>query len=143
VHNSRRHSIEECRKIKKLIEQFREQVKQQPRQEGAPSHQREGKQKVNPEAKKEEEMEFQNTKRALKAVYGHSKSDSSTDERRKTLHIMYGGSWDIMSWHVIKTLRRAVPAAAPAPRAAPHHKWMETSIGFDASDCPKNMTGAG
>jgi hypothetical protein len=24
-----------------------------------------------------------------------------------------------------------------------HHKWMETSISFDAYDCPKNMAGAG
>jgi hypothetical protein len=28
VHNSRHHSIEECREIKKLMEQFREQQKQ-------------------------------------------------------------------------------------------------------------------
>jgi hypothetical protein len=32
---------------------------------------------------------------------------------------------------------------APAPSVVPHHKWMETLIGFDASDCPKNMVGAG
>jgi hypothetical protein len=25
----------------------------------------------------------------------------------------------------------------------PHHKCMETSIGFDSSYCPKNMVGAG
>jgi hypothetical protein len=31
----------------------------------------------------------------------------------------------------------------PAPRAAPHHMWMETSISFDASDCPKSMVGVG
>jgi hypothetical protein len=28
------------------------------------------------------------------------------------------------------------------PQAVPHHKWMETSIAFDASHCPKNMSGA-
>jgi hypothetical protein len=28
-------------------------------------------------------------------------------------------------------------------KAAPHHKWMETSISLDASDWPKNMAGAG
>jgi hypothetical protein len=55
---------------------------------------------------------------------------------------MYDGSWDIRSRPVVKTLHRAVAAAAPTPRVAPHHKWMETSIGFDASDCPKNMAGA-
>jgi hypothetical protein len=40
-------------------------------------------------------------------------------------------------------LRRAVAAAAPAPRAAPHRKWMETSIRFNTSNCPKNMAGTG
>jgi hypothetical protein len=25
----------------------------------------------------------------------------------------------------------------------PHYKWMETSIVFDASNCPRNMSGAG
>jgi hypothetical protein len=90
-------------------------------------------------------MAFQDTKRVLKAVYGHSHSDSdsSTDEHRKQLNVMYGGSWDIMSRRVIKTLCQIVTAATPAPRVAPHHKWMETSISFDASDWPKNMAGAG
>jgi hypothetical protein len=27
--------------------------------------------------------------------------------------------------------------------ATPHHKWMETLIGFDATDCPKSMAGVG
>jgi hypothetical protein len=39
-------------------------------------------------------------------------------------------------------LRRAVAATAPMLRGAPHNKWMETWIVFDASDCPKNMAGA-
>jgi hypothetical protein len=56
---------------------------------------------------------------------------------------MYGGSWDITSRRVIKTLRRSMAEAAPVPRAAPHHKWMEMLIVFDSSDCPKNMAGAG
>jgi hypothetical protein len=47
------------------------------------------------------------------------------------------------SRHVIKMLHRTVAAVAPVPRAAPHHKWMEMSIGFNTSDCPKNMAGAG
>jgi hypothetical protein len=41
------HSIEECREIKKLVEQYREQLKQQ-RGDGMPSCQWEGKQKANP-----------------------------------------------------------------------------------------------
>jgi hypothetical protein len=37
-------------------------------------------------------MEFQDAKRALKAFYGHTNSDSSTDDHRKQLYVMYGGS---------------------------------------------------
>jgi hypothetical protein len=88
-------------------------------------------------------MLFQDAKRVLKAVYNHSDNDSSADERCKQLHVIYGGSWDITSRRVIKALRHVVLVAAPAPRAVPHQKWMETSTGFDVSDCPKNMAGAG
>jgi hypothetical protein len=88
-------------------------------------------------------MGFQKAKRDLKAVYGHSNSDSSDNERRKTLYVMFGGSWDITSYRIIKNLRREVVAAAPAPKAAPRHRWMETSISFDASDCPKSMAEVG
>jgi hypothetical protein len=79
-------------------------------------------------------MAFQDIKRVFKAVYGHSDSESSTDKHYKQLHVMFGGSWDITSRCIIKTLHRAVEAA--------HHKWMEMSISFDAPDCPKNMVGA-
>jgi hypothetical protein len=51
---------------------------------------------------KEEKMEYQDAKRTLKAVYDHS--NSSTDEHHKVLHVMFGGSWDITSRRVIKTL---------------------------------------
>jgi hypothetical protein len=44
---------------------------------------------------------------------------------------------------VLGTLRREIAAVAPTPKATPHLKWMETPIGFDASDCPKSMAGAG
>jgi hypothetical protein len=42
MHNSTRHTVLECREIKKLAKQFREKMQQQ-RQDGAPSRQREGK----------------------------------------------------------------------------------------------------
>jgi hypothetical protein len=93
--------------------------------------------------REEEELEFQDAKRVLKAVYGNSDSESSDNERRKTLHVMFRGSWDITSRRVVKTLRREIAAVASTPKAAPHLKWMETPIGFDASDCPKSMAGAG
>jgi hypothetical protein len=44
---------------------------------------------------------------------------------------------------IVKTLCWVVVAAAPAPKLAPHHKWMKTLIGFDAIDCPKNKVGVG
>jgi hypothetical protein len=143
VHNSRHHSAKECRKIKKLMEQFREQQKQQSLQDDTPPRQQDGKQEVAHEGDGEAKMEFQNAKRPIKVVYGQSDFKSSDNEHCKQLHIMYGGSWDITSWHVIKMLCWAVVATAPTSRAAPQHKWMETSITFDASDCPKNMAGAG
>jgi hypothetical protein len=55
-----------------------------------------GQTKVDPKEDKDEAMEFQNAKRVLKDIYDHSDSDSSTNKRHKALHIMYGGSWDIM-----------------------------------------------
>jgi hypothetical protein len=36
-----------------------------------------------------------------------------------------------------------VAAAALVPKPVPHHKCMEMSIGFDTSNCPKNMAGGG
>jgi hypothetical protein len=44
---------------------------------------------MDPEEDKDEEMEFQDAKRSLKAIYGHSDSESSADERRKMLHVMF------------------------------------------------------
>jgi hypothetical protein len=58
-------------------------------------------------------------------------------------YVMFGGSWDITSHHTTKNLCREVAAATPVPKAVSHHKWMETSISFDASDCSKSMVGAG
>jgi hypothetical protein len=79
----------------------------------------------------------------LKAVYGHFDSESSDNEHRKALHVIFRGSWAITSRRIIKTLRREIAAGAPAPKAAPDRKWVETPIRFDASNCPKSMAGAG
>jgi hypothetical protein len=123
------------------MEQFCEKMQQQ-HLDGAPSRQWVGKQKVDSQEEKDAEMEFQDAKRALKAVYGHSDSESSDNECHKMLHVMFRGSWAITSRRVVKTLRREVAAVAPAPKAAPHRKWVETPIGFNSSDCPKSMVGA-
>jgi hypothetical protein len=92
--------------------------------------------------KRDEEMAFQNAKREMKVIYGHSENESSDNEWRETLHVMFGGSWCITSRCIIKTLRREVATDAPPPKTAPHRKWMVTSIIFDASNCPKSMAGA-
>jgi hypothetical protein len=84
VHNSTRHSAKEYQEIKKLTEQYREQLKQQ-RGNGVPSHQWEGKQKADPKEDKEDEMGFQKDKRDLKTIYDHSDSESSDNERHKTI----------------------------------------------------------
>jgi hypothetical protein len=84
---------------------------------------------------------FQKAKRGLKAVYGNSDFESSNNECSTMLYVMFGGSWDITSHRIIKNLRREV-VAAPAQKAAPHHRWMETTTSFDGSDCPKSMRGA-
>jgi hypothetical protein len=45
---------------------------------------------MDPEEDKDEEMAFQNAKREMKPVHDHS--ESSDNEHRKALHIMFGGS---------------------------------------------------
>jgi hypothetical protein len=112
-------STEECREIKKLTEQYHEQLKQQ-RGNGTPSRQREGKQKVDPEEDKEDRMGFQKAKRVHKAIYDHTDSESSNNEHHMMLYVMFRGSWDITSYRIIKNLCREVAAAEPAPKAAPH-----------------------
>jgi hypothetical protein len=88
-------------------------------------------------------MGFHKAKRDLKAIYDHSDSESSDNECRKMLYVMFEGSWDITPRRIVMNLRREVAVAALAPRVTPHHRWMETLISFDASDCPKSMIGAG
>jgi hypothetical protein len=88
-------------------------------------------------------MEFQDARRALTTVYEHSVFESSDNERRKALHIKFRGYWDITSRRIVKTLHQEIATVAPAPKAAPHSKWVETPIGFDASDCSKSMAGVG
>jgi hypothetical protein len=139
VHNSTCHTTSECQEIKKLTKQFCEKMQQQC-QDGVPSRQREGKQKV---AENDDGLEFHDAKRALKAIYDNFDSKSSDNEHRKAPHVMFRGSWNITSWRVVKTLRREIAAAALAPRVALHIRWMETPIRFDASDYPKSMVGAG
>jgi hypothetical protein len=72
---------------------------------------------MDPQEEKDTEMEFQDAKRAVKDVYGHSDSESSDNEHRKVLHVMFEGSWAITSRRVVKTLHREIAAVTPAPKA--------------------------
>jgi hypothetical protein len=72
------------------------------------------------EEEKDEEMAFQNAKREMKAIYGHSDSKFGDNKSHKVLHVMFGGSWDITSRCIIKTLCREVVTTAPNPRALLH-----------------------
>jgi hypothetical protein len=74
---------------------------------------------------------------------GHSDSESTNNEHRKMLYVMFICSWDITSHHITKNLRREVAAATPTLKAVPHHRLMETSISFNSSECPKSMAEAG
>jgi hypothetical protein len=57
---------------------------------------------------------------------------------------MYGGSWELTSRRNTKSLRREVLSVTPGvPKAASHQRWRSTTISFGASDCPRNMAGAG
>jgi hypothetical protein len=84
---------------------------------------------------------FQKAKRDLKAIYSHSDSESSDNERRKMLYVIFGGSWDITSRRIFKSLQREVAAAAPTLKVMSHQMWMETSVSFDVSNCPKSIAG--
>jgi hypothetical protein len=79
-------------------------MQQQQCQDGAPSRQREGKQKMDLQEGKDAEMEFQDAKRALKVVYGHFNSEPNDNKCHKVLPVMFGDSWAITSKHVVQTL---------------------------------------
>jgi hypothetical protein len=59
---------------------------------------------VDPEEDKDNRLGFQKARRNLKAVYGHFEFESSDNERRKVLYVMFRGSWDITSCRIIQNL---------------------------------------
>ena len=61
-------------------------------------------------------------------MYHDDNSDSDNDDRRNKLYVMYGGSWELVSWRDVKTLRRKVlsvkpggPEGGAAPKVDEHH----------------------
>jgi hypothetical protein len=48
---------------------------------------------------------------------------------------------EVLGTSLLGTSSKPCAEKLHAPKAAPHLKWIETLIGFDASDCPKSMAG--
>jgi hypothetical protein len=47
---------------------------------------------MDSDVEKDKEMALQNAKREIKAIHGHSDSESIDNEYHKALHVMFGGS---------------------------------------------------
>jgi hypothetical protein len=95
-------------------------------------------------ATREPDLGYQSPKGVLKDVFTRDSDSGDDNDRRKTLYVMYGRSWELTSRRNVKSLRREVLSAVPGvPKVAPHQWWRSTTISFGASDCPENMAGAG
>ena len=144
MHPTARHSAADCREIQKLAKRVSGRREQASKDGSPPYRQRSGKEKASDSetAAREKELGYQSPARELNGVYSHDNSDSDNEERRKKLYVIYGGSWELVSRQDVKTLRREVLSAKPGvPKAAPHHRWRNTTISFGPSDCPENMPG--
>jgi hypothetical protein len=92
----------------------------------------------------ERELGYQSPEGVLKDIFTRDSDSGDDGDRRKKLYVMYGESWELTSHRNVKSLRREVLLAVPGvPKAAPHQRWRSTTISFGASDCPKNIAGAG
>src|SRR6185312_4115242 len=123
VHPTAHHSAADCREIQKLAKRVSGRREQSSKDGSPPPHQRSGKEKASDSgtAAGEKELGYQSLARELKGVYHDDNSDTDNDDRRKKLHVMYGGSWELVSRRDVKTLRREVLSVKPGvPKAAPH-----------------------
>ncbi|KAJ1255317.1 hypothetical protein BS78_K264600 [Paspalum vaginatum] len=96
------HNAADCREIQKLVQRRLSERRERPTKDDSPPRQRPGKGKATSDggpAAGGKEMGYQPSERELKSVYalGHSSSESSDNERRKRLYVMYGGSWEVSS----------------------------------------------
>jgi hypothetical protein len=146
VHPNSRHSASECREIIKLVKHVSER-REQTSKYGSPPRRRPGKERVDDDddvAAGERELGYQSPEGVLKDVFTVDSNSGDNGDRRKKLYVMYSGSWELTSHRNVKSLRREVLSAVlGVPKAAPHQRWRSTTISFGASDCPKNMAGAG
>ena len=146
MHPTACHNAADCREIQKLAKRVSGRREQASKDGSPPPRQWSSKEKASDSetAVGEKELGYQSPARELKGVYSRDNSDSDNEERRKKLYVMYGGSWELYSRLDVKTLRREVLSAKPGvPKAAPHHRWRNTTISFEPSEYPENMAGAG
>jgi hypothetical protein len=144
VHPNSRHSASECREIIKLVKRVSERHKQTSK-DGSPPRRWPGKERVDDGdvAAGERNLGYQSPEGVLKYIFTGDFDSGDDNDRRKTLYMMYGGSWELTSRRNVKSLRREVLSVVPGvPKAAPHQRWS-TTISFGASGCPENMAGAG
>jgi len=144
VHPTARHSAADCREIQKLAKRVSGRHEQSSKDGSPPPRQRPGKEKAfdSGAAVGEKELGYQSPARELKGVYQGDNSDSDDGDRRKKLYVKYGGSWELVSRSDVKTLRREVLSVKPGvPKAAPHQRWMNTTISFGPSDCQRIWLG--
>ena len=133
MHPTARHSAADCREIQKLAKRVSGRREQSSKDDSPPPRQRASKEKASDSgaAAGEKELGYQSPARELKGVYHNDDSDSDNGDRRKKLYVMYGGSWELVSRRDVKTLRREVLSVKPGvPKAAPHQRWMNTTISF-------------
>jgi hypothetical protein len=135
----------ECREIIKLTKRVSE-WREKASKDGSPPRRRPSKEKVDEgdATVGERGLGYQSPEQVLKDVFTRDSDSGDDNDRRKKLYVMYGRSWELTFHRNMKSLRREVLSATPGvPKATPHQRWRSTTIYFGASDCPKNMAGAG
>jgi hypothetical protein len=127
--------------LAKRVSERREQTSK----DGSPPRRRPGKERVDDGdvAAGERDLEYQSPEGVLKDVFTRDSDSGDDNDHRKTLYVMYGGSWELTSRRNVKSLRREVLSVVLGVlKAAPYQRWMSTTISFGASNCPENMAGA-
>jgi hypothetical protein len=123
------------------MEQYREQLKQQ-RGDGVPSRQREGNRRQTLKRTRRTEWgsrKPKGTSRPYMAILTLSPVTTSIARCSMLCSEALGTSPPIVSSRTCAERWRW----PRLPQGQPHHRWMETSISFGASDYPKSMAGAG
>ena len=112
MHPIARHSAANCREIQKLAKRVSGRREQSSKDGSPPPRQWSGKEKASDSgaAAGEKELGYQSPARELKGVYNHDNSDSDNEECRKKLYVMYGGSWELVSWCNTRFIKEHKPS---------------------------------